>query len=103
MLALRSSSPAGRVALLAAAAAGALAWEMRRRASERSPERVARIDRVAFVGFYIVYAGAAVIWLVLGLVPALAAAFPAFGDQLSEWGATHTQGLFGDWARNSAD
>ena len=30
--------------------------------------------------------GSAVIWLVLGLVPALAAAFPSFADQLREWG-----------------
>ena len=77
-----------------------LAWQMRQRAEERSPERVARIDRVAFVGAYIVYAGAAVIWLVLGLVPALAAAFPAFADQLDEWGDADT--LFGEWAARSA-
>ena len=76
--------------MLAVVAAGALAWQMRRRAAERSPERVARIDRVAFVGAYAVYAGAAVIWLVLGLVPALAAAFPSFADQLREWGEQDT-------------
>ena len=73
---------------------------MRRRAAERSPERVARIDRVAFVGAYAVYAGAAVIWLVLGLVPALAAAFPGFADQLREWGEQDT--LFGDMALQAA-
>ena len=76
--------------MLSVVAAGALAWRQRRRAAERSPERVARIDRVAFVGAYAVYAGAAVIWLVLGLVPALAAAFPSFADQLREWGEQDT-------------
>ena len=55
---------------------------------------------MAFVGAYAVYAGAAVIWLVLGLVPALAAAFPSFADQLREWGEQDT--LFGDMALRAA-
>ena len=98
--AFREASLVGKLAFLAALAAGALAWQMRQRAKERSPERVARIDRVAFVGAYIVYAGAAVIWLVLGLVPALAAALPAFANQLDDWGTQQT--VFGDWAERSA-
>ena len=91
---------AGRAFMLSVVAAGALAWQARRQAGERSPERVARIDRVAFVGAYAVYAGAAVIWLVLGLVPALAAAFPSFADQLREWGEQDT--LLGDMAARAA-
>ena len=100
VLAFREASLVAKGAFLGALAAGALAWQMRQRAKERSPDRVARIDRVAFVGAYIVYAGAAVIWLILGLVPALAAAFPSFGDQLREWGEQDT--LFGDMALRAA-
>jgi plastocyanin len=100
VFAFREASLVGKVACLAALAAGALAWQIRQRAKQRSPERVARIDRVAFVGAYIVYAGAAVIWLVLGLVPALAAALPAFANQLDDWGTQQT--VFGDWAERSA-
>ncbi|MFL6204926.1 MAG: hypothetical protein ACJ739_06215 [Acidimicrobiales bacterium] len=99
-VAFRSASLPVKGILLAGLAAGALAWQMRQRAKERSPERVARIDRVAFVGAYVVYAGAAVVWLVLGLVPALAAAFPSFADQLDGWGTRQT--VFGDWAERSA-
>ncbi|MET0904369.1 MAG: plastocyanin/azurin family copper-binding protein, partial [Acidimicrobiales bacterium] len=95
-----SAPPAGRVAMLLAAAVGGVAWQQRRRAAERSPERVARIDRVAFVGAYAIYAGVAVIWLVLGLVPALAAAFPSLADQLREWGDQST--AFGDMALRAA-
>ncbi len=82
----RSASPRGQAVLLSLVAAGGLAWVMRRRAAGRSPAQVTRVDRVAFVGAFAVYAGAAVVWLVLGLVPALAAAFPGFEDQLREWG-----------------
>jgi plastocyanin len=100
VLAFGSAPLAGKAAMLTFVAAGCLGWQMRRRAVERSPERVARIDRVAFVGVYAVYAGAAVTWLVLGLVPALAAAFPSLGDQLREWGEQDT--LFGDMALRAA-
>src|SRR5688500_8744385 len=58
-LAFRSAPPVGKVAMLSVVAAGGLAWTMRQRAAQRSPERVARIDRVAFVGAYAVYAGVA--------------------------------------------
>ena len=100
VLAFRSASPLGKAALVALGGAGALAWHLRQRAKDRSPERVAQIDRVAFVGAYAIYAGTAVVWLVLGLVPALAAAFPAFADQLREWGERNT--LFGDMALQAA-
>src|SRR6187549_1921530 len=100
VLAIRDASLVGKLTLLALSAAGALAWHLRQRARARSPERVAQIDRVAFVGAYAVYAGAAVIWLVLGLVPALAAALPRFADQLNRWGEADT--LFGEWAERSA-
>ena len=99
-LAFRAAPLAGKAVMLSVVAAGGLAWEMRRRAAERSPERVARIDRVAFVGAYAIYAGAAVIWLVLGLVPALAAAFPRFEDQLRDWEGQDN--LFGDMALRAA-
>jgi plastocyanin len=99
-LAFRSAPPAGKVVMLSLVAGGGLAWTMRQRAAQRSPERVARIDRVAFVGAYAVYAGVAVIWLVLGLVPALAAAFPSVADQLRRWG--ENDNLFGELALHAA-
>ena len=100
LVAFVEAPPAGKAAVVALGAAGWLAWQMRRRAAETSPARVARIDRVAFVAAYAVYTGAAVIWLVLGLLPALAAAFPSFADQLREWGQHDT--LFGDMALQAA-
>jgi plastocyanin len=100
VLAFREASSMGKASLVALVAAGGLAWQMRRRAVERSPERVRRIDRVAFVGFYAVYVGAAVIWLMLGLIPALAAAFPSFADELFEWGERDT--WFGGMAFRAA-
>ena len=52
------------------------AGRARRRTLVEAPQRVAQIDRLAFVVVFTVYAGAAVIWLLLGLVPAVAAASP---------------------------
>jgi len=99
-LTFRSAPPIGKVALVALAGGGALAWWARQRAIERSAERVARIDRVAFLAAYAIYAGAAIAWLVLGLVPALAAGFPAVADQLREWG--RSDNLVGDMSLQAA-
>ena len=108
VVAFMGAPPAGKAAFVALGAAGWLAWTLRGRAAETSPGRVARVDRTVFVAAYSVYACAAVAWLVLGLVPALAAAFPSFADQLREWGRQGT--VFGDMAlraarasRNSSD
>jgi hypothetical protein len=99
---IANASPLGRAAMLAVGVASVLAWFARRRVLQRSPERVRRIDRIAFVGAFGVYLAAAVVWLVLGLLPALAAAFPAVEDQLTEWGTTYDN-TFGDFAQRAAD
>src|SRR5436190_1864325 len=48
---LRLASPAGKAAVVALVGAVALALWQRQRATITSPERVARIDRIAFVVF----------------------------------------------------
>ena len=90
-----------KLLMLGLGAAGWFAWRARHRAVQEQPQRVARIDRVAFVSAYGVYLGVAVAWLVLGLLPALAAAFPAFEDWLREWGTSHDT-VLGDFARRAA-
>lgn len=97
---LRQASWVGRAAVLAAVAAGEVLWQLRLRTARRAPRQVARIDRVVFVSMYAVYASAAVGWLLLGLVPALAAAIPSFADQLRDWG--RGGGVFADMSLQSA-
>lgn len=81
-------------------ALGGVGWVARRRATDTSPQQVARIDRIAFLCVYALYATAAVTWLVLGLVPALAAAIPSVADQLREWG--RQDGVLPDMALQAA-
>ncbi|MFZ6005127.1 MAG: hypothetical protein ACOYXM_14470 [Actinomycetota bacterium] len=97
---LRQASWVGRAAVLAAVTAGEVLWQLRLRTARRAPRQVARIDRVVFVSMYAVYASAAVGWLLLGLVPALAAAIPSFADQLRDWG--RGGGVFADMSLQSA-
>jgi plastocyanin len=61
-------------------------WQVRRRVAGGSPEEVARIDRIVCVSAFAVYTSVAVGWLLLGLVPALAAGIPSFAEQLRDWG-----------------
>ena len=80
------ANTAARLTALVMAGVGWLAWSQRQKLQERSPEHVAQVDRRAFLGAYAAYAAAAVIWLGLGLLPALAAAFPSFAEQLRDGG-----------------
>ncbi len=100
VLELADASPVVWAAVATVAIAGGLAWKLRRRAASRSPHQVVRIDRIAFVVAFTLYAGAAIAWLLLGLVPALAAAMPSFADQLREWGKG--DGVFADMAHQGA-
>ena len=104
---LRSASPMGWLAIGFVSLAFGIGWSVRRRAATDDPSRVARIDRFTFVAMYGLYATSAVVWLLLGLVPALAAAIPSFDDQLREWG--NGEGVFAEMtlaaaraARNSS-
>src|SRR5262245_1628035 len=95
-----AASPPAKAGLLLLAAGLGLAWQLRRRSEARSPERVVQIDRAVFLTAFGVYLATAIAWLVLGLLPALAAAFPSFADQLREWGTRDT--LLGGFALRSA-
>ena len=81
-------------------ALGGVGWVVRHRAVDTSPQQVARIDRIAFLCLYALYTAAAITWLVLGLVPALAAAIPSVADQLREWGSQ--DGVLPDMALQAA-
>jgi plastocyanin len=83
---LVNASPHSRLALLGLAVAGAVLWQVRRRLAGGSPEEVARIDRIVCVSAFAAYTIVAVGWLLLGLVPALAAGIPSFAEQLRDWG-----------------
>lgn len=97
---LRSATWTGRLVIVAVVVAVELAWRLRRRVAARDPERAARVDRAVFVTAYAAYASIAVGWLLLGLVPALAAASPAVGDQLRRWG--EGDGVVADMALQAA-
>jgi plastocyanin len=83
---LVNASPHSRLALVGLAVAGAVLWQVRRRVAGGSPEEVARIDRIVCVSAFAAYTTVAVGWLLLGLVPALAAGIPSFAEQLRDWG-----------------
>lgn len=100
MTVLRQASWVGRGVVLAAIAAAEVLWQLRLRTARQAPRKVAQIDRVVFVSVYVFYASAAVGWLLLGLVPAVAAAVPSFEDQLRAWG--RGEGLFAEMALESA-
>lgn len=97
---LLDASLVGWLVMGAVGALGGVGWIMRHRAADTSPQQVARIDRIAFLCLYVPYATAAVTWLVLGLVPALAAASPSVADQLREWG--RQDGILSDMALQAA-
>jgi plastocyanin len=97
---LRQASVIGWVLIGTLTGAVAIGVVVRHRVARRHPEQVERIDRLAFVSAYGVYAFAAVVWLLLGVVPALAAAFPALADQLRDWGAG--DGVAADMALQAA-
>jgi plastocyanin len=90
----------GKLALLVACAAAVAAWWARRRAAASAPERVARVDRTTYVAAFALYASAAVVWLLIGLVPALASAIPSFERQLRVWGRADS--VFGDMSLQAA-
>lgn len=98
--ALRQASLLGRLAIVGVVAVGGLCWQVRRRAAGRSSQQVALIDRIVFVSAYAVYATAAAVWLLLGLVPALAAAIPSFAELLRDWGSSDD--VFADMALQGA-
>ncbi|MEO6318063.1 MAG: hypothetical protein ABIP36_04695 [Acidimicrobiales bacterium] len=97
---LRSASPVAWLSMAVITAVLVVAWRLRARAAIGSGAQVARIDRLAFVALFAVYAIAGSTWLLLGLLPALAAAVPSFGDQLREWGAG--EGAIADMALQAA-
>lgn len=97
---IASAPPPAWLALAVLALLGWHGWTLRRRARIDAPQRVAQIDRLAFVAIFTIYAGAAVGWLLLGLVPALAAAIPEFEELLRGWG--HGDGVIADMAQQGA-
>jgi plastocyanin len=96
----REASLVGRLAILGVVVVMELLWQVRRRATRRAPQLVERIDRIVFVSAFTAYATAAVTWLLLGLVPALAAAIPSFADLLRDWG--RGDGVLADMALQGA-
>ena len=97
---LRGTSPLGWLALGVVTVAFGIGWQWRRRVAIDDAARVAHIDRWAFVGVFVLYATSAVVWLLLGLIPALAAAIPSFDDELREWG--NGDGVVADMALEAA-
>ncbi|MGQ0831979.1 MAG: hypothetical protein ACT4OV_09910 [Microthrixaceae bacterium] len=97
---LREASLAGRLVIVGLLGVVELAWRLRKRSVGRSPERVERIDRILFVALYSIYAGTAVAWLTLGLIPALADASPRFAELLRTWG--EGDGVIADMALEAA-
>jgi GAF domain-containing protein len=45
-----------------------------------------KLSNLVFLSFFVLYTGAAIIWLVLGFAPFLAVVFPALRETLWEWG-----------------
>lgn len=97
---VRQASVLGRLAILGALAVGEILWQVRKRTADSAPRLVTRVDRILFVSIYTAYAVAAVSWLLLGLVPALAAAIPSFADLLRDWG--HGHGMIPDMSLQAA-
>lgn len=97
---LREASLAGRLVIVGLLGVVELAWRLRKRSVGRSPERVERIDRILFLALYSIYAGTAVAWLTLGLIPALADASPRFAELLRTWG--EGDGVIADMALEAA-
>ncbi len=58
-----------------------------RRPLTRLPENIAaRVKNAALIAIFTLYTAAALAWLLIGLVPALATAFPPLHDLLHRWG-----------------
>jgi plastocyanin len=97
---VREASLLGRLTILGILVGVEVLWQVRKRAAGRAPQLVVRVDRIVFVTVFTAYASAAVAWLLLGLVPALAAAMPSFADLLREWG--RGDGVVADMALQGA-
>jgi plastocyanin len=85
------------IALIAGTALG-IAWFVRGRVARRAPAQVARVDRIVFLAAFAGYTAVAACWLVVGLLPSLAAAFPRVNAQFVDW--AQGDGVFADMALN---